>query len=38
MRNDFIFKNKNTHIFVGYPYGHLLDPYVVLSSTREAVG
>jgi hypothetical protein len=37
--NDFIFnKTKKTLIFVGYPYGYPLDPYVVLSPTREAAG
>jgi hypothetical protein len=30
-------RNK-TLIFVGYPYGYPLDPYMALSPTREAAG
>jgi hypothetical protein len=39
IRNDFIFnKSKKIFIFAGYPYGHPLDPYVVLSQIRGGAG
>jgi hypothetical protein len=30
--------NQKIFIFAGYPYGHPLDPYVVLSLTRGGAG
>jgi hypothetical protein len=37
-RNDDILNNPKIQTFVGYPYGYLLDSYVVLSPTRGVAG
>jgi hypothetical protein len=37
-RNDFVFNKLKKLCLVGYSYGYPLDPYVVLSPTREAAG